>query len=385
MRGVFLAFVASISLSWPAGAQDALPPNVAELYRVYVAAEQGGDAEAALAAARAVYGAARQADLDSFTRASLAENVGFYAQQLGENQMAYEHWRASAELSRESEEEGMIAGWRWHNAALSVMRAGDLEEAARCSNRAIDEFGDVDGLLAANPVLYADANYLNAELRFQRGSLRDLRRPARAAVEGFEAQQVEANFAVARAYYFVGLSELVRREHEEAAYYMRLSADAFELINPQSANAIHTFGLSRLVAELADSGRSNDPTRDRVMERLASHRFHMAASNGDEVFPSSLPEGATPPQLPRENWVHPTYPIRAADRGAEGVVILRFGITPEGETENVEVAFAMPEGYFERVSIRAAEETRYEPAMLDGEPIATPSYTMQYRFVLAPD
>lgn len=395
MRGILLSLAAFACLSVQADAQDALPPHIADLYRAYVAAQQSGDAELAFGSAQAVYSAAVEADLDPITRASLAESVGIHALQVNENDIAYAHWREAAELSRANGDAGLVAGWRWHHAAMSMMRAGDAEEAARCSNRAIDELEEVDQLLATNPSLYADAYYLNTELRFQRGQFRRLRRPAHAAVDGFEAQQAPASFAVARSFFFAGLGELLRREHEEAAYYLHLSADAFEQFDPQGENAVYTYGLSRLAAGLADTGwrdpvrgenarewRRSVEIRERMRARLSEHRFFLASSQGEGLFPETVPEGATPPQRINDQRSDPQYPFRAANAGVEGLVILKFDVTPAGEPENVEVAFALPTGFFEEATLEAIERTRYEPAMLDGEPIAATGHTAEYQFQL---
>jgi protein TonB len=68
--------------------------------------------------------------------------------------------------------------------------------------------------------------------------------------------------------------------------------------------------------------------------------------------------------------VPPQYPIRAAERGIEGWVVLRFTITATGTVENPTVVAAQPKRIFDRAAIRALKKWKYRPRIVDGK--ATP-------------
>ncbi|MDE0885127.1 MAG: energy transducer TonB [Myxococcota bacterium] len=68
--------------------------------------------------------------------------------------------------------------------------------------------------------------------------------------------------------------------------------------------------------------------------------------------------------------VPPQYPIRAAERGIEGWVVLRFTITATGTVENPEVIDAKPKRIFDRAAIRALKKWKYRPRIVDGQSIA---------------
>lgn len=76
----------------------------------------------------------------------------------------------------------------------------------------------------------------------------------------------------------------------------------------------------------------------------------------------------------------PRYPGRALNRGIEGFVDVRFDVTAYGSTENIRIIQAQPEGYFERSASQAVAKYKYQPAMQDGEPMATPNVTERIRF-----
>lgn len=82
--------------------------------------------------------------------------------------------------------------------------------------------------------------------------------------------------------------------------------------------------------------------------------------------------------------VAPEYPRRAASRGIEGFVTVRFTVTANGSTKDVEVIDAVDtEGdetsIFNRAAIRAAERFKFRPRVVDGEPVEVAGVT--YRFV----
>ncbi|MCV6622529.1 MAG: TonB family protein [Cellvibrionaceae bacterium] len=76
----------------------------------------------------------------------------------------------------------------------------------------------------------------------------------------------------------------------------------------------------------------------------------------------------------------PRYPNRALTRGVEGFVDVRFDVTAIGNTENIRVLQAQPQGVFEKAATAAVAKYKYQPAIQDGEPVATPNVTERIRF-----
>ena len=64
--------------------------------------------------------------------------------------------------------------------------------------------------------------------------------------------------------------------------------------------------------------------------------------------------------------VPPQYPIRAAERGIEGWVVLRFTITAAGTVENPTVIDSQPKRIFDRAAKRALKKWKYRPRIVDG-------------------
>lgn len=78
----------------------------------------------------------------------------------------------------------------------------------------------------------------------------------------------------------------------------------------------------------------------------------------------------------------PRYPGRAISRGIEGFVDIRFDVTKIGNTENIRILQAQPEGIFDNAATQAVAKYKYQPAMQDGEPVATKNVTERIRFTL---
>lgn len=64
--------------------------------------------------------------------------------------------------------------------------------------------------------------------------------------------------------------------------------------------------------------------------------------------------------------VPPQYPIRAAERGIEGWVVLRFTITATGSVVSPIVMDSQPKRIFDRAAIRALKKWKYRPRVVDG-------------------
>ncbi len=77
--------------------------------------------------------------------------------------------------------------------------------------------------------------------------------------------------------------------------------------------------------------------------------------------------------------VQPTYPVRAAERGLEGHVIVELDVTAEGQVVNVRV-LESSNSIFNDASIEAAMRFRYRPRVVDGVPQPATGLQNLFRF-----
>ncbi len=80
--------------------------------------------------------------------------------------------------------------------------------------------------------------------------------------------------------------------------------------------------------------------------------------------------------------VPPQYPRRAAERGIEGCVILKYAVTEVGSVRDPEVVQSIPKGIFDRAAIRAALRYKYKPLIRDGNAVEVEGVTQRITFVL---
>lgn len=85
--------------------------------------------------------------------------------------------------------------------------------------------------------------------------------------------------------------------------------------------------------------------------------------------------------LPLVN-IQPTYPTRAAQRGIEGWAQVSFTVTETGGVRDVIVVDAEPAGMFDQASIRAAERFRFQPRVVNGQPVEVPNVQYVFRYQL---
>jgi TonB family protein len=74
-----------------------------------------------------------------------------------------------------------------------------------------------------------------------------------------------------------------------------------------------------------------------------------------------------------KRFVEPEFPRRARDEGVQGWVDVRFLVTAEGKTAEIEVLDSQPGGTFDEAAVAAVERWRFKQRRVDGE--AVPSRT----------
>ena len=80
--------------------------------------------------------------------------------------------------------------------------------------------------------------------------------------------------------------------------------------------------------------------------------------------------------------VPPQYPRRAAERGIEGCVVLKYVVTEVGSVRDPVVIQSIPQGIFDRAAIRAALRYKYKPLIRDGNAVEVEGVTQRITFVL---
>lgn len=77
----------------------------------------------------------------------------------------------------------------------------------------------------------------------------------------------------------------------------------------------------------------------------------------------------------------PTYPRALANQNIEGWVVVQFTITEEGMVQNSTVVTADPAGtQFDEAALAAVGRYRFEPPMLDGQPVAVHNIAVRINF-----
>jgi protein TonB len=80
--------------------------------------------------------------------------------------------------------------------------------------------------------------------------------------------------------------------------------------------------------------------------------------------------------------VAPMYPRFASGRGVEGHCTVEYTVTKSGAVDDVKVLDCTPPGYFERVSVKAANKFKYKPRVIDGEAVDVVGVRNRFTFEL---
>ncbi len=126
-------------------------------------------------------------------------------------------------------------------------------------------------------------------------------------------------------------------------------------------------------------------------------RIPASARSGIDTSPAAVPApssaaapSASPPPVPASQVgepprflqrVEPIYPPRAQRAGLEGTVQLRLRLSSGGRLLGAEVIGGSGSPALDAAALEAARASRYEPARLDGAPVASETEAT-YRFEL---
>jgi len=381
MVRVLLILFLGISFESKAWAQDEpLPENVKTPYQAYQEAREAGDDAVAYEMAALAYENAVEVDVEGSNLGNLAEIYARWAAEMGDIEIAYEAWRHAAEVSDEIDDTAVNRAWRWRNVAQGAYLLGETRAARNALRRALDLLEDVTEISAWEANIIGDVNYLSARMQVDSGRLSLAAAPAARALEAYEWAGAEPDDYFASTYYLKGLGSIGRGRWDEAAYEFHMARDIFRSIGSQdseyySAEAFLVYAIQR--ATLRD-GRQYE----RAIEASELHAYLNVShlnETGEESSVSSEHEGDDLVVLsqtdgyvdasPRGTRRPPHYPMSALNSRIEGVTIVRFDVTEEGDTENIEILAQLPGTVFGQVSENAVDDWRYNPATVDGEPV----------------
>ncbi|MBY5991111.1 energy transducer TonB [Ferrimonas balearica] len=80
--------------------------------------------------------------------------------------------------------------------------------------------------------------------------------------------------------------------------------------------------------------------------------------------------------------VEPAYPQRALRMRAEGYVVMEFTIDEQGRPRKISVLESEPVRLFDQAAMQALARWKYQPKMVDGQPVAQPGQTAKLEFKL---
>lgn len=80
------------------------------------------------------------------------------------------------------------------------------------------------------------------------------------------------------------------------------------------------------------------------------------------------------------NGAGPIYPATAKQAGVEGLVIVRYDVTKEGNVINAVVAQSEPAGVFDEAALAAVRSWHFNPRIVEGEPQLVEGIVSPVRF-----
>ena len=124
--------------------------------------------------------------------------------------------------------------------------------------------------------------------------------------------------------------------------------------------------------------RPNDPEAGEWGEHAGTLRHYGRMPAEGEVADPVLRRNQTTKKAVITFKPEPGYPAEAREQGIEGVVRLRAVLMSDGRVRHIIALRRLPGGLTER-SVAAARKIRFEPATVDGSPVAQ-YVVLEYKF-----
>jgi TonB family protein len=370
------ACVAAVALSAARAQDEPLPDSVARAYLAYESALLAQDNEAATDAAGTAWRAARDERIDAELIGILAENYGNLALSRGEHELAYHAWRNAAEISDRLRAPESERALRWYRASLSAFATGEIYDARQCSLRSSRAAAAADTPIDAG--LSGDIHYMIAATSGQLGRLNTMAEHAVLAVEAFRLSGRPYDLVYGNAHYLSGVGRYFEADRTGSILDFAMARGIYA--TTEAADQARNIRTSSLWVYLARSEASP--------EELAQIDAQIAASDfpdtdfsdiwGDEEADAAAYDVDAVAGYRRE----PNYPLGAAQADLDGIVLVQFAVTEEGRTDAAEIIAAAPTGVFDDAVLRAMRSWRYEPAMIDGQPVRRERVLTRFMFTM---
>ncbi|MEA1941506.1 MAG: energy transducer TonB [Pseudomonadota bacterium] len=353
--------------------EDPLPQSVARPYVAYEAALEAGDRSAAMEAARQAWQAAEDERIARSLIGVLAANYADLAFAEADFEAASDAWQEAARIGdRDPATDGPERVRRWYMAALSEFSGGDTWRARSHANRAAARIDDAGGRVPAE--LRSQVYFLYTRAAVQTGAWGRLEDRAERAVAAFEEMGAEPGPAYAYSYYMLGLSRFFWGEEEASVLPFHMAGHMYAALGERWASDAQSsaYWVRLVTSDYSDADKAalNEAISATPYPDLLS-RIIERTSETEALFDTDAD--------PVDRDI-PRYPRGAEAAGIEGVTLVRFDVSEEGGTENVEVVAAAPPQIFDEATVEAVEDWQYDPALRDSRAVRRPGVITEFRF-----
>jgi protein TonB len=128
-----------------------------------------------------------------------------------------------------------------------------------------------------------------------------------------------------------------------------------------------------------DKAQRERPAQVPSAPRISRMSFERSAQNVELIAPDvdtagslqrlSISVGGSDRDVIPLVRIEPEYPMRAAQRGIEGWVLVQFTITPAGAVEDATVIDSQPAKTFDAAVLKAVARWKYNPKVEEGVPV----------------
>ncbi|MCP5381946.1 MAG: TonB family protein [Kordiimonadaceae bacterium] len=220
-----------------------------------------------------------------------------------------------------------------------------------------------------SPAELASLNYNIANLHIKQGDLEGAEEPLSNAHRIYSDNPNTDQHKIAEIEYLLSVILMDKESLDDAAAKLKTVIEIYETNSFETDIIIKKayLNLGKILFGLNHEATSAQYIMKYIDLIVPEHAPLNEDNNGDEFLPSKR--------------VNPKYPAEAADNGIEGFAVLLFDVNEKGNTQNVK-AIASSSHFFEPVSIRAVQQYKYKPKLINDTPVPVKNLLVRLEYKL---
>ena len=355
-----------LALALPGLASAKTPPDVIKAYKAYAASMEKGDFQVAIKHAKTAWEKAESEMGDHVMTGDLAYNYGYVEKNQGDKSKSIEALERSVELAALKPSDAALYRLEREVELVSSMDGVSKDKSTKKRIDKAVKFAKANGLASSvymGEIYVHQANVCSRGLDYKRSNYRAAVGKSRGSIESdiADGNKKCANIAQKA----VDIFEL--NASDARPLYIAIANNyvgyGFEAKNSYLAAALSYQKSREAIEDLY--GRETPFVAETIGRWMNARNYLVRKDQLADAESKGLckcwPFTSDRPHVKVAKWAKADFPAYALNRAKSGYAIVRMDVSDEGVPENVRILSSWPEDFYDKSSLKAANQLEFVP------------------------